>query len=303
MIATISKILIIDDEPVNVHLLEVMLASDYEIHIALNGPEALKLAEQYLPDLILLDIVMPEIDGFETFRRLRKIESLANVPIIFLTALEGKADESCGLELGAADYITKPYNAEVVRLRVRNHLLLKQQRDLLVNISLTDGLTGVPNRRRFDEFLELEWRRAVRSKTMMSLLLIDIDWFKQYNDIYGHIAGDEGLKEIARTLCEMMRRPSDLMARYGGEEFGCVLPETDAAGALHIAELLRGTVESLKIPHEYSHAAPFVTVSVGVACMVPTHGISTITLVQEADAALYTAKAGGRNRVSTFHTP
>ena len=297
----ISTILIVDDEPINSHLLEAMLASEYEVYIAMDGLEALALACQYQPDLILLDIVMPEMDGFEVFRQLRMIESLVNVPVIFVTALEGEADESCGLMLGAADYITKPYNAEIVRLRVKNNLELKLKRDLLINISLTDGLTGVPNRRRFDEFLELEWKRAVRSGTIMSLLLIDIDCFKQYNDTYGHVSGDECLKKIALILSETLKRPSDLIARYGGEEFGCILPETDAEGALHVAEVLRKNVESLKVLHEYSQVAPYTTVSVGVASMVPLAGASFITLVEEADAALYAAKTGGRNRVSIFH--
>jgi diguanylate cyclase (GGDEF)-like protein len=298
----ISTILIVDDEPLNCRLLEVMLGSDYEIHIALSGQEALILAEQHQPDLILLDVLMPEMDGFEVFRRLRMIESLANIPVIFVTALEGEADESYGLRLGAADYITKPYNLEITQLRVKNHLALKRQRDLLVNISLSDGLTGISNRRRFDESLELEWKRAVRSGTTLSLLLIDIDCFKQYNDAYGHVSGDECLKKIARALCETLKRPFDLVARYGGEEFGCILPETDAAGAQHVAEVLRKKVESLKIPHEGSQVAPCATVSVGVASMVPSTTVPFITLVEGSDTALYAAKAGGRNMVSAYKT-
>jgi diguanylate cyclase (GGDEF)-like protein len=277
-----------------------MLGSEYEIHIAPSGQEALIFAEQHRPDLILLDVIMPEMDGFEVFRRLRMIESLINVPVIFVTALEGASDELSGLKLGAADYITKPYNLEITQLRVKNHLALKRQRDLLVNICLSDGLTGISNRRRFDELLELEWKRAVRSGAMLSLLMIDIDCFKQYNDTYGHVSGDECLKKIARTLCETLNRPFDLVARYGGEEFGCVLPETDADGALHVAEVLREKVESLKIPHDCSQVAPYVTVSVGVASMVPSLSMSFITLVEEADATLYAAKAGGRNMVSTL---
>lgn len=294
----ISTILIVDDEPINCQILEVMLGLKYKIYVALSGTEALALAEQHQPDLVLLDVIMPDMDGFEVFRRLRMIESLVNVPVIFVTALEGAADELCGLKLGAADYIAKPYNLEITRHRVKNHLELKRQRDLLVNISLTDVLTGIPNRRRFDELLELEWKRAVRSGAMLSLLMIDIDCFKQYNDTYGHVSGDECLKKIARTLCQTLKRPFDLMARYGGEEFGCVLPETDAAGAVHVAEVLREKVESLNIPHDCSQVAPYVTVSVGVASMVPSLSMSFITLVEEADAALYKAKTGGRNRVN-----
>ena len=298
----ISTILIVDDEPLNCRLLEVMLGSDYETHIALSGQEALILAEQHQPDLILLDVLMPEMDGFEVFRRLRMIESLVNIPVIFVTALEEEADESYGLRLGAADYITKPYNLEITQLRVKNHLAFKRQRDLLVTISLSDGLTGISNRRRFDEFLELEWKRAVRSGTTLSLLLIDIDCFKQYNDAYGHVSGDECLRKIARALSETLKRPFDLVARYGGEEFGCILPETDAAGALHVAKILRKKVESLRIPHDCSQVAPCATVSVGVASMVPSLSMSFITLVEEADVALYAAKAGGRNMVSAYQT-
>jgi diguanylate cyclase (GGDEF)-like protein len=301
--AIVSKILIVDDEPINACLLEVMLASDYEIHIAMNGPEALTLAEMHRPDLILLDVLMPGMDGFEVFRRLRSIKSLANVPIIFVTALEGEIDESCGLELGAADYITKPYSSQLIRLRVKNHIELKRQRDQLEVISLTDGLTGIPNRRRLDEFLEQEWRRAVRTGSALSFLMVDVDFFKLYNDTYGHISGDECLKMIAHALHDAVTRPSDLVARFGGEEFGCLLPETNAAGALHVAEVLRKRVESLKIPHENSEVAPFVTVSVGVASVVPSSGESFITLTEEADAALFVAKTEGRNRVTTFEKP
>ena len=298
----ISTILIVDDEPVNCLLLEVMLASEYKVYIALSGPEALILAEQHRPDLILLDILMPVMDGLEVFRRLRRIESLMDVPVIFVTALEGAADELSGLRLGAADYITKPYNLEITRLRVKNHLELKRQRDRLVKISLVDGLTGISNRRRFDDFLELEWKRSARSGTTLSLLMIDIDSFKQYNDTYGHVSGDDCLKKIAQALCETPKRPFDLVARYGGEEFGCILPDTDTAGALHVAEEMRNKVESLNIPHDSSRVVPCVTVSVGAASVVPLLSTSSLSLVKEADTSLYAAKAGGRNRVSMLHT-
>lgn len=187
-----------------------------------------------------------------------------------------------------------------MRARIRNHLEMKRTRDLLENIGLLDGLTGISNRRRYDRYLDEEWRRAFRSGTMLSLLMIDIDYFKQFNDTYGHIAGDECLKKVARALSSVLKRPSDLAARYGGEEFVCILPETDIAGALSVAEELRNNVEALKIPHEHSKVAPFTTVSIGVASMTPSSGVSPIALAEEADAALFAAKAGGRNRVRSY---
>ncbi len=292
-----STILIVDDIPVNVHILEAMLDREYEVHTALNGIEALSLAQKHTPDLILLDIMMPDMDGFELYRHLRLIESLRYVPIIFITARDDIHDESLGLQLGAADYITKPFNPDIVKLRVKNNLELKHHRDRLERISFTDALTGIHNRRRFDEYLEQEWKRAMRSGDQLSLLLIDIDLFKQFNDAYGHIAGDECLKSIARTISATLHRSTDQAFRYGGEEFACILPATDAAGARHVAEILRQGVEQLKIPHEYSTVSPWTTISVGITGKVPITDWPCLELVEKADTALYAAKQGGRNRV------
>src|SRR5579859_4005198 len=204
------------------------------------------------PDLILLDVVMPGLDGFEVCRRLRAEERTQRIPIVFITGLNALEDERRGLELGAIDFISKPVQAAIVRLRVRNHLELKRYRDFLEDLSLVDGLTGIGNRRRFDEFLLREWRRSRRGRAPLALVLLDVDNFKAFNDHYGHAAGDDCLREVAATIAMLVRRPGDLCARYGGEEFAAILPHTDLTGARTLAERIREAVLALEIPHEGS---------------------------------------------------
>lgn len=290
--------MIIEDSPTNIEILNELVGDECEVLFALNGRDGIEIAMSEKPDLILLDVMMPEMDGYEVCRKLKDDPLTSMLPVIFITALSQEEDEARGLEMGAIDYITKPINPPIVKARIKNHLDLKKTRDILEEICLADGLTGIPNRRRFDEYLELEWKRAMRSGAPISLAMIDIDFFKQYNDNYGHIAGDECLKKVARKVFMTVKRPSDLVARYGGEEFACILPETNAKGALRVANALLESVPSLKIPHEYSNVAGHVTVSVGVASMFPADGASHVAIIEEADAALYAAKAGGRNRVS-----
>jgi diguanylate cyclase (GGDEF)-like protein len=203
-----------------------------------------------------------------------------------------------GLNLGAVDYITKPFVIPIARARIRNHILLKQQADRLESLSLLDALTDIPNRRRFDEALALEWKRAARDSTPLSLLMIDIDFFKQYNDFFGHGAGDICLQIVAAELAKGVVRPGDLAARYGGEEFVVILPQTTQESALQIAERLRERIENKAIPHIYPKAESIVTISVGVATQDKImDSISPKTLIDAADGALYLAKDGGRNRV------
>lgn len=210
------KLLIVDDAPINIQLLNDVLKDDVRVFFATNGSDALKIASTTIPDLILLDIMMPEMDGYEVCRKLKTDPLLRDIPVIFITAKSQQEDEATGLELGAVDYITKPFSPGIVRLRVRNHLELKRQRDLLGRLSFLDGLTGLPNRRGFDEFLSREWRRAVRNKSHISIVMIDIDKFKDYNDSYGHLAGDDCLKKVAAILENSLDRAADFVARYGG---------------------------------------------------------------------------------------
>jgi diguanylate cyclase (GGDEF)-like protein len=206
-------------------------------------------------------------------------------------------NEARGFELGAVDYITKPFNITLVRARVKNHLTLKQYRDDLENMSMKDGLTGINNRRSFDEALEREWHRMLRVHKPISMIMIDIDHFKLFNDFYGHPAGDECLKKVAHSLQEALKRPSDILARYGGEEFACILPDTSLEGANMLAEGFQESILSLKIRNEKSLVSEFVTLSIGVATIVPTAEDQPAKLIKMADDLLYEAKKAGRNRI------
>lgn len=300
MIPPRARLLIVDDEPINIRMLDAMLRDDYDISAAAGGEQALNRASTTPPDLILLDIQMPGMDGYEVCRRLKDNEHTRDIPIIFVTAKTDIAEEIKGLELGAVDYITKPFHPLIVRIRLKNHLELKQQRDLLNRLSSLDGLTGIANRRYFDRFLAQEWSRTVRSNDEISLIMVDVDHFKRFNDNYGHAAGDNCLRAISRTLSEIISRSTDVVARYGGEEFVCVLSSTGLEGASNVAEKLRASVQALNIPHTRSETAASVTISVGGATAKP--GLSEMDpadLLLVADQQLYLAKNGGRNQVKS----
>ncbi|AWU94451.1 diguanylate cyclase [Azospirillum ramasamyi] len=291
------KILVVDDIPSNVHVLSRILKDDYDIYFATDGEKALDLVQARMPDLVLLDIMMPGMDGFEVCRRIKSDPATHDIPVIFISAKSEVEDETRGLEVGAIDFITKPISPPIVKARVRNHLLLKRQADLLRSLSFLDGLTGIANRRRFDDAMTREWRRCTRSHLPLSLIILDVDHFKAYNDEYGHQAGDECLRLVAELLADRARRPSDLVARYGGEEFVCLLPETDGTGAIRVAEGFRAAVAEQRIPHAQSPVAPFVTISLGVATVTPSADGSPERLAEMADQLLYRAKRAGRNRV------
>jgi diguanylate cyclase (GGDEF)-like protein len=293
-----QTILIVDDTPENIEILLEALNGDYEVLFATCGQEALDIALEQNPDLILLDVIMPEMDGYETCARLKQDRRTQGIPVIFVTSLDQEEDEARGLGVGAIDYLTKPIRPAIVKARVRNHLELKRYRDFLENLSLTDGLTGISNRRRFDDGLENEWRRAMRNQTPLSLILLDIDLFKGYNDHYGHLAGDDCLRQLARVLAGCARRPADLIARYGGEEFACLLADTDTDGAMRVAIQMRDKLNSLNIPYATSPITDHVTLSLGVASLIPMIGQSPYDLIRQTDAFLYAAKRNGRNQVS-----
>ena len=297
------KILVVDDIPSNVHVLSRVLKDDYDIYFATDGEKALDLVQARMPDLVLLDIMMPGMDGFEVCRRIKCDPATHDIPVIFISAKSEVEDETRGLEVGAIDFITKPISPPIVKARVRNHLLLKRQTDLLRSLSFLDGLTGIANRRRFDETMVREWRRCVRSHLPLSLIILDVDHFKAYNDQYGHQAGDECLRLVAEVLSDHARRPSDLVARYGGEEFVCLLPETDGPGATRVAEGFRTAVAGRRIPHAQSPVAPHVTISLGVATLIPSPEGTPEQLAEMADQLLYRAKRSGRNRVQDATVP
>jgi diguanylate cyclase (GGDEF)-like protein len=291
-----QTVMIVDDNPINIRVLSEAIEEQCVIVFATSGVEALQMAEKTLPDLILLDIMMPDMNGYQVCRYLKANQLLQEIPVIFITALSQQEDEIAGLRLGAVDYIAKPFNADIVRLRVQTQLELKRYRDLHARIALQDGLTGIPNRRAFDQTLKREWLRAERTQGKLSLVLIDIDHFKMYNDTKGHLAGDDCLKQVAWTIRDALRA-SDFPARYGGEEFACILPETDEEGALTSAERIRDRVEALLLPHEASPVLPFVTISLGTATITPSQETSPEQLIGLSDRMLYQAKDQGRNRV------
>ncbi|MCI4624907.1 MAG: response regulator, partial [Candidatus Magnetoovum sp. WYHC-5] len=289
----LQKVFIADDSTINIQILNAALEFEYRVSFATKGKEALELVKLIVPDIILLDVMMPEIDGYELCRKIKADNLLKNIPVILITSSIESESETKGLEAGAVDYVTKPFNPTVVHLRIKNHLELKRQRDMLTRLSTLDGLTGIANRRTFDEYFEREWRRAVRLQKPLSIIMIDIDFFKQYNDTYGHVAGDECLKKVANAIASTLKRPLDLAARYGGEEFVCLLPETDKDGAVFISENLHLNVNSMNIPHDKSSVSKHVTISIGAA----TAKISNQqTIMEAADKMLYESKHTGRNK-------
>lgn len=293
-----SKILIVDDVPQHIKILGEALRREHEIIAATSGTRALELVKEQHPDLILLDVLMPDCNGFEVLRTIREDPLSRDIPVIFITSLNADEDETKGFELGAVDYIIKPFRTAVVKARVRTHLRLRHQTELLKQLANLDGLTGLPNRRFFDERFSLEWRRALRTFTPVSIIMADVDHFKAYNDTYGHLEGDNCLRLLAKQLGQnTLLRAGDLLARYGGEEFVALLPGTDASGALRVAEHMRGNIEQLNIKHESSRTASRVTVSLGSATTTPSSELDRETLINQADQALYLAKQTGRNKV------
>ena len=301
-----DTLLVVDDSRTLCRLLGNLLCPRYRVLTAENGEDGFTLALKCRPDLILLDVMMPDMDGFAVCRRLKGDSRTREIPVLFLTALGGEADEMRALEAGGIDFILKPISPPVLAARVRNQLELKHQQDRLRNLSLLDGLTGIANRRRFDQYLEMEWQRCSRNAQPLSLVMGDVDFFKAFNDGYGHGRGDECLRAVARVFGMALRRPADLAARYGGEEFVCVLPETDQDGARIVADQVMAQMADLAIPHAYSAISGHVTVSVGIATVGrPSLGRSWKSLVEEADMWMYEAKGRGRNRIEGFglHQP
>jgi diguanylate cyclase (GGDEF)-like protein len=308
-----SIILIVDDNPTNLLVLSQTLKDlGLKVRVSMDGESALEQVQEEPPELVLLDIQMPGIDGFETCERLKSNPETSDIPIIFITANHGTENIVKGLSIGAVDYIIKPFQKEEVLARVQVHLRLRflarkvqeqaialhlanQQLECLANL---DGLTQVANRRRFDEQLKLEWDRLVRESSSLSLILCDIDYFKLYNDFYGHQAGDACLKQVAKAIEQSLRRPADFVARYGGEEFVIILPNTNFEGASYVAELIQKNVEQLNISHAQSRVADHITLSLGISSMLPRKDVSATCLVTAADKALYESKRRGRNN---FH--
>lgn len=319
-------VLVVDDTPENLELMaRVLSRRGFQINLARGGQQALHLIQEQCPDLILMDVCMPGMDGFEVCQILKRDLKTKDIPIIFVSALDEVLDKIQAFQVGGVDYITKPFHAAEVIMRVNTHLALRrlqqqleQQNDRLrqeIRDRLTaemalqtanqelqrlahmDGLTQVANRRSFDSNLAQEWRRLAREQHPLTLILCDVDFFKNYNDTYGHQLGDDCLRNIAGAISSVLKRPGDVIARYGGEEFAIILPNTPVCGALHVAVEIKTVVRSLKMPHCASLISQYVTLSMGIASVVPSTGFSPMSLLVAADRALYRAKLEGRNRI------
>jgi diguanylate cyclase (GGDEF)-like protein len=292
------KLLVVDDQPMHIQVLYRSLAPACQVFMATQGEQAVKLSIEKQPDLVLLDVEMPNMDGFAVMSALKSHPATRHIPVIFVTAHTSEEMETRGLESGAVDFISKPINPSVVRARVNTQLKLKFQSDLLREWVFIDGLTGAYNRRYFDNQFEIEWARAVRSDQPLSLVMIDVDHFKAYNDHYGHMMGDEALRSLVSALRPELQRPGDLLARYGGEEFVCLLPNTPLPYALTVAERLRTALQSKGIPHDHNPSHGVLTISLGVAESKASNATNTEALIVAADKQLYSAKTQGKNRVS-----
>jgi len=293
------SVLLIDDSDVNTTMLSNILSPDYKILVAKCGHEGIELAKTKTPDIIILDVVMPDISGYDVIVMLKKAVSTRNIPVIFITSLANLEDETKGLSLGGSDYITKPFCKEIVKLRVQNQSRILNYIDTIERLSRIDQLTGLPNRRSVHERSLSEWKLAIREGTTLSVLIIDIDHFKKCNDTYGHLMGDVVLQKTAKAISHALNRPSDFAARWGGEEFIVLLPKTESEGAAIIAESIRKSVEDVEIPFADGRSTR-VTISIGVNTHSPTKKCSIDDLLNYADDALYIAKKRGRNNVAVY---
>ncbi|MBU2972468.1 diguanylate cyclase [Pseudoalteromonas sp. C2R02] len=292
-----QKVLIIDDEKTNLKILSGILKGEVEVILAKDGETGFCKAKELLPDLILLDVIMPKLTGFEVIEKLKNEASTSNIPVIFVTGQLDVQQEEKGLELGACDYIQKPFHVEILKARVRLHLRMAKQRDLLEKLANIDPLTSVANRRLYDQTFDSLWGKAIKQRQIFSLVVIDIDDFKKYNDFFGHAAGDRALEKVATAIAENLSSSNDFLARYGGEEFVALLPNTLACDAIKNMNICLEAVANLKINHDPSAEHEFLTVSLGGVSYLPIVESCQDTLFKIADDMLFKAKVNGKNQV------
>jgi len=291
------NIFIVDDEKTNLLILTKILSPNYTVFTARSGEEALERIRDIEPDLILLDIMLPDISGFDILRQLKTDPAKQAIPVIIISGLTSEFDEEKGLLMGAVDYITKPFKTTIVLARVNTQLQIVRQMRMIERLGLVDPLTDISNRRCFDDRISLEWRRSLRSGSPLALLMLDADKFKDYNDTWGHPQGDVLLKTLARIFASVARRSGDIAARIGGEEFSILLPDTTLEAAARVAEDIRSQIERLIILTADGVTETKITVSIGVSCCVPGPDIQIADFINETDKKLYRAKEMGRNTV------
>jgi diguanylate cyclase (GGDEF)-like protein len=297
-----QKILVVDDSAFSANVLAGILQGEYEVAIAKSGEDCLTYVNENEVDLIFLDVVMPRMDGYEVCRRLKADLLTREIPVVFVSASDEVENQTKGLELGAIDYLVHPAPAAVVRAKAKNYLDIKRQHDLLAKFSFKDALTGIFNRRYLMEYLAKKWKAAFYQHTEMAVLFADVDYFKKYNDFYGHLNGDHCLQQIASLLDSLMAQGA-IAARYGGEEFMVIMPNTQMDKAVDLAMQIQEHLKQLKIKHAYSEAAPYVTMSMGIAAIHPSAVGQEKVLIEMADMALYKAKKSGRNTWKCFEKP
>lgn len=291
------RILIVEDGHINQKILKDTLQSNYQIAVAENGKQALKSIVEFKPHLILLDIILPDMNGFALLRKLKESDATRSIAVIIITGLDSDADEEKGLVLGAVDYIKKPFNSTIVKARVRTHLQILKQIETIEQQSFMDALTGLPNRRKFNYQIEYEWNRSIRKQTCVSLIMMDLDNFKNYNDTYGHTQGDIMLQQVAEVMKNTLKRSTDFTCRWGGEEFAALFPETSCETAIIMAEKIRQIIANKEVPCINSNTITKMTVSMGVCSATPKKGDSLVSFIEKADQLLYEAKKRGKNQV------
>lgn len=293
------KILIIEDGELNRKVLTDALQDIYVLDAISSGKDAIKKIREFRPHLILLDIILPDINGFDVLKQVKETHDLKDIPVIIITGLDNDQDEEKGLSMGAVDYIRKPFNSFLVKARVNTHIQITKQMLMIEKLSFYDALTCLPNRRKFDYHVEYEWHRAIRKKSFIGFLMMDLDNFKNYNDHYGHAQGDEMLRGVAEVLRNTLNRSTDIPCRWGGEEFAVLIPETNPEELLLIAEKIRAEIEVLKVPSIRTNEATRITISIGAGCMVPRQNELLGEFIQNVDRLLYKAKNGGKNQVQS----
>lgn len=290
-----SRILVVDDQPLNIKVAYQILQPDYDVYMATNAAEAMNFCTKEKPDLVLLDVFMPETSGLELCKQLKAKEETKDIPVIFVTGSPDSEQEHQCWVAGGVDFVGKPFSPMTLTHRVKAQLALKQQADQLRQLAYVDELTGLPNRRALSRLFELEWRRATREKTWLGILMIDVDHFKRYNDTLGHQAGDECLRRVSQAIGVICRRSHDVAARYGGEEICCLLPGSNQQALESIGATIVRMVASLAIPHQ-TELGKSVSVSIGGASVIPQIDMSASELLERADRQLYNAKHTGRNK-------